>query len=428
MAKRTEAVEVRHSRSCGSRTGGKCSCKPTYEAGVWDRRAIRHARSCGARTGGDECSCTPTYGRRIRKTFPTLAAAKAWRTDALVALARGTLRAATPTTLRAAWEAWEAGAEGGAVRNRSGDRFKPSTIRGYRAAMHRVVLPELGAVKLAEITRRDVQALADRLVAAGRDPSTVRNAIMPVRVVYRRALRDGVVAANPVDGVELPATRGRRDRIAAPDEAARLIAALPEGDRALWATAVYAGLRRGELMALRWEDVDLAGGTIAVERSYDPKARQFVEVKSRAGRRRVPLAAALRDHLVDHKLRTERNEGLVFGRDGNRPFDHSSLRARAAQAWAAETKRLRQEGPDSPGLGPITLHECRHTFASLMIAAGVGAKALSQYMGHAGIQITLDRYGHLMPGSEDEAASLLDAYLARADTAARLAQLEGGER
>ena len=71
----------------------------------------------------------------------------------------------------------------------------------------------------------------------------------------------------------------------------------------------------------------------------------------------------------------------------------------------------------------ITLHECRHTFASLMIAAGVNAKALSTYMGHANISITLDRYGHLMPGNEDEAAGLLDAYLERADTAARIAVL-----
>jgi integrase len=217
---------------------------------------------------------------------------------------------------------------------------------------------------------------------------------------------------NPCDGVELPAPQGRRDRIAAPEEAAQLLAALPEGDRALWATAVYAGLRRGELMALDWTSVDLAGGTIAVERSFDPKEGVFVEVKSRAGERRVPLAGALREHLIDHKLRT-RSTGLVFGRDGERPFDHSGLRARAARAWRAA------------GLAPITLHEGRHTFASLMIAAGVGAKALSSYMGHAGIQITLDRYGHLMPGNEVQAAGLLDAYLARADTAARLAQLEG---
>ena len=87
------------------------------------------------------------------------------------------------------------------------------------------------------------------------------------------------------------------------------------------------------------------------------------------------------------------------------------MRTRAALAWKVA------------GLRPITLHECRHTFASLMIGAGVNAKALSRYMGHASIVITLDLYGHLMPGNESEAAALLAAYLERADTAARMAQL-----
>jgi integrase len=84
----------------------------------------------------------------------------------------------------------------------------------------------------------------------------------------------------------------------------------------------------------------------------------------------------------------------------------------------------RWRSPSLQLLRPITLHECRHTFASLMIAAGVNAKALSTYMGHSTISITMDRYGHLMPGNEAEAAGLLDAYLERADTKARLAQIE----
>jgi integrase len=88
-------------------------------------------------------------------------------------------------------------------------------------------------------------------------------------------------------------------------------------------------------------------------------------------------------------------------------FDYKALVQRADAAW--ENGELRR----------ITLHECRHTFASLMIAAGVNAKALSTYMGHANISITLDRYGHLMPGNEEEAASLLDAYLEKAVDGAR---------
>ena len=102
----------------------------------------------------------------------------------------------------------------------------------------------------------------------------------------------------------------------------------------------------------------------------------------------------------------------MFGLTATAPFAPTALSKRAASAWRIA------------GLDQITLHECRHTFASLMIAAGVNAKALSTYMGHANISITLDRYGHLMPGNEEEAAGLLDAYLERADTAARLAALE----
>jgi integrase len=191
---------------------------------------------------------------------------------------------------------------------------------------------------------------------------------------------------------------GKRDRIASPEEAAALIAALLEGDRALWVTAFYAGLRLGELRGLRREDVDLASGVIRVERSWDP-CEGPVEPKSRAGRRAVPVPTVLRDHLVEHRMSQGRAAGLVFGRSGDRPFAASSVHQRAQRAWKAAE------------LNSITLHEARHTFASLMIAAGVNAKALSTYMRHANIAITYDRYGHLMPGNEAEAAALLDLYL-----------------
>jgi integrase len=104
---------------------------------------------------------------------------------------------------------------------------------------------------------------------------------------------------------------GGRDRIASPEEAAKLIAALPEPDQALWATAMYAGLRSGELQALTWENADLAAGLIQVERSYDPKEHCYVETKNRQ-HRRVPIATVLRDYLIAHKLRSGRSEGLCF--------------------------------------------------------------------------------------------------------------------
>jgi len=169
----------------------------------------------------------------------------------------------------------------------------------------------------------------------------------------------------------------------------------------VWATALYAGLRRGELAALRWSDVDLERGVIRVERSRDPKAGP-VEPKSRSGRRRVPLAQPLRAHLAAHRLlKSSDDEALLFGRSGGRAMHSDMLTRRARTAWKQQA------------LTPIGLHECRHTYASFMIAAGVNAKALSTYMGHSSITITLDRYGHLMPGNEEEAAGMLGAYLER---------------
>ena len=178
----------------------------------------------------------------------------------------------------------------------------------------------------------------------------------------------------------------------------------------MWAVAKYAGLRLGELLALRWEDVNLAEGTIRVDRSWDSKAGE-IEPKSAAGRRTVPVPGVLRDYLVEHRMRG--SEGFVFGRSPQRPFNPTAVRARAARAWE-EVK-----------LNPIGIHECRHSYAAMMIAAGVNAKALSTYMGHSSIQVTFDKYGALMPGNEEEAAGLLGAYLERANTSARMAQIEG---
>jgi integrase len=381
-----EGIRIRHSRRCSSSAGGRCDCKPSFEASVYSRRD----------------------GVKIRRTFATEREAKDWRHDAVGEVRRGKLKAPSRVRLQEAWEAWIEGAKSGLIRTRSGDPYKPSCLRSYEQAMRDRVLVDLGAARLSEIRRVDVQDLADRLQAQGLDASTIRNTIAPLRVVYRRAFSRGEVAVNPAIGLELPAVRGKRDRIASPEEASKLLAALTEGDRAVWATAMYAGLRLGELQGLRWDDVDLANGILRVERAWDAREGPIAP-KSKAGRRKVPIAAILRDYLDEHRLRTNWTEGFVFGRSAETPFDARALTRRAETAWK--------------GVEPISLHECRHTFASLMIAAGVNAKALSSYMGHSSITITLDRYGHLMPGNEDAAAELLDAYLERANTTARLAQL-----
>lgn len=228
--------------------------------------------------------------KKIRRTFARESEAKAWRADAVAALSRGGLRAPKRTTVREAWEAWYEDAKAGTVRDRSGDPYKPSALRAYEGAMRLRVLPALGTVRLTDLRGSDLQDFVDQLLAEGLSPSYVQTTLLPIRAIVRRALGRDELAANPCTGLRLPAIRGRRERYASPDEAAALIAASPQRDRAIWAKAMYAGLRLGELRALRVEDVDLARGVIHVERGWDPSAGP-IEPKSRAGCR-SPLPSA----------------------------------------------------------------------------------------------------------------------------------------
>src|SRR3954454_16749544 len=225
LPERPIGIEIRHARSCATYSGADCTCAPAF-------RAIVHSKR---------------DGRKIQKTFPTLSAAQLWRQDALVDLRRGALRAPKPATVRQVGDKWLSDAKGGIVRNRSGDRYKPSVLRGYEQALRDYISPDLGGGRLAELSRNDVQDLADRLSEGDLSASTIRNSLPPLRAICRRAYARGEVLVNPTRGLELPAVRGRRDRVAEPREARELIAALEPRDRPLWATAMYGGLRRGEL-------------------------------------------------------------------------------------------------------------------------------------------------------------------------------------
>ncbi len=336
---------------------------------------------------------------------PHLAEARAWRVDALARLQAGTLSAAKGPTIREAAAQFVDGIRSGAIRNRSGRRYKPSVVRGYEREFRARIVPALGAARLARLTRADVQLFADSLAGEGLAPNTIRNVVTPLQALYGWAIPRGLAHVNPCTSLRLPAGEAKRERIATPSEAATLIAALPAKDQAALGLAVYAGLRIGELLALDWAAIDLERQTLRVVRAWDERAKVFLDAKSEAGQNRtVPIVDRLAVLLADHRVLMNHPErGLLFpGRsDRDRPAAPAALRKRASDAWRGA------------GLEPLGFHEGRHTFASLMIAAGVNAKALSSYMGHANISITLDRYGHLMPGNEAEARALLEAYLER---------------
>jgi integrase len=379
-----QGLYVRHAKGCATEADGRCNCEPSYMARAW---------SAGA-------------GREVRRSFKRKADAKAWRARMMSGHADRVAGATGSPVLDVLAEQVFDQAKAGVLLNRSGDPYKPSVVRSYRSSYDQHVSPLIGGRRVSTITRRDVQVIVNEAKARGLSASTVRNALMPLRLIMRVAIRDELgVGESPINMVELPAVRGRRERYAAPTEIPELLAALAPEDRGLWATAIYAGLRRGELMALSTQAVDLDAGMIYVRQGYDPHSKTFITPKSAAGVRTVPIVKALRVHLLEHRMLTRRRDGLMFARPDGRPFASETITKRATAAWK------------NAKLTRITLHECRHTFASLMIAAGVNAKTLQEIGGWSSIAIVYDRYGHLMPGARDEAAGLLDAYLEREQTA-----------
>ena len=246
----TTGIRKRHARKCPAYAdrSARCRCKPSYEAFVYIARE----------------------DRKLRETFPTEAAAKAWRADTVVNVRRGKIATATSATLREATEKFMEGARSGVILNRNDVPFKPSTLRGYERSLEKYVLPDLGALKLTAVRRRDLQGLVDRLVAAGKEGTSVRIVLTPVQTIFRLAVQDdeGVVV-DPSSGLRLPKPGKPRDRVASPEEAALLISLVPENDQALWATYFYEGLRRGEARSLRVDEIDFDADVIRVRTGWD---------------------------------------------------------------------------------------------------------------------------------------------------------------
>lgn len=310
------------------------------------------------------------------------------------------MRAPTATTLREAWEVWIEAARRGEIRNRNRRAYKPAALRSYDNDMKLYVLSGYGARRLADIRADDLQGLVDRLIGNGLSGSRVRNVVVPLQALYRRHRRE--VPVNPTRDLDLPEAGGVREWHGTPAEARQKLAALPICERALWATAFFAGLRRGELRALRVSDVHglEEGGEayIDVVRSWDDK-EGAIPPKSAAGTRRVPLPETLRRLLVDHVGRVERSgDDFIFGATCSAPFSPSYVRATADKAWKAAA------------VIRVTLHECRHGYASFLDAAGISEARADRYLGHAGTTVS-DRYRHRLRGQLTQDATALDDYI-----------------
>lgn len=398
-ATKQTGISKQHARGC---VGGNCRCAATFQATVYSARDRK----------------------RIRKTFPTEKQAVLWRGEIRAAVEQGKIRAPSSTTFADAAAALLAGMKDNTIENRSGRPYKPSTVRRYELALNLHLLPELGAMKLASIDRQRVKRLVADWKRAGMCASSIRNNLDPLRVIFREAIEDERITIDPVAGMKLPQGGGRRERVADRAEAQALIDALPEDERALWACAFYGTLRRGELRALRWSDVEFEAGVIHVLRGWDDQEGEQA-TKSDAGQRDVPLAGVLRKLLVAHKLASGRGgDDLVFGRTPTVPFTSSTVGERSRKAWGwkpVPNPALKDDPKATPrevwiktredALEPIGLHEARHSAASYLIEAGLNDLELTAMVGHSDSRTTKNIYGHLFPDSSEKVAAKLDAYL-----------------
>lgn len=389
-----------------------------------DSTGIEARRKADGSTSYRACVYDPRERKLIRKTFANITAARQWRRDALAAVAAGELEATPARTPRVedALDDLIAGMKTGLVLTRSRARYKPGTIRTYSYSIRDVLKPQLGHLHLHEVRRRDVQRIVDELNAGdgGYSGSTIRSIIDPLRVLYRRAIRDEIVTVNPCRDLDIPARRPEPKRALAPETVEGLLDALPHDLRALWATAFYAGLRRGELRALRWTDVDLDGGVIHVRRSWDDVEGEQAP-KSFAGIRDVLILPQLALELARHGLATARvGSALVFGRSATEPFARESVNRRAREAWGWKLTRKTKTRPGgwepatANPLQQVTLHEARHCAASFLVAAGLDVKTVQTYMGHSDSRVTLEIYAHAIPDRHKRDAEQVAAWLEQA--------------
>lgn len=266
-----------------------------------------------------------------------------------------------------------------------------NSLRNYSPAYERAVA-EFGSMDVASVTAKDVETYINRF-AKTRAKKTVITQRQIVRQILNKAQREGYIAYNPADAVLLPKNLPQKKRHApGADQIAKIKAGVTE-DFGLFAFLIYyTGCRRGEALALRYEDIDRAAKKIRINKSaYYIGAQPNIKApKTEAGDRVVPLLSALANVLPDKK------HGYIFSSDGGKSpmMDHRVTKAYAAYQAATGVT--------------VTPHEIRHGYATALHDAGVDYKTAQQLLGHAQLSTTMDIYTDVLDNTLDEAAAKMD--------------------
>lgn len=296
------------------------------------------------------------------------------------------------------------------------DNVRPSVRRrtydNYESMVRVRLVPHIGGIKLRKLNPASIQKMYTDLSESGLSPRSVHHTHRALHKAMKHALRQGMIARNPCEAVDPPRAQGSEMKTLSSEQVGILLSGT-EGQRfhALYVLAVTSGLRMGELLGLRWSDVEFDNRRLMVRRSLQ-KTKDgfaFVEPKTAKSRRTVMLTdralSALRTHR-QHQLEDRlalgpawEDQDLVFTSEIGGPMDPGNC----AAIFKRALRRL--ELPD------IRFHDLRHTCASLLLSAGTHPKVVSEMLGHSTIVLTLDTYSHVIPVMHSEAAETMERIL-----------------
>jgi integrase len=296
--------------------------------------------------------------------------------------------------------------------------LRPSTLDGYRRIVERHVVPAVGHLRLQHLSADQLDVLYAKLLSDGLAPKTVRNVHTTIHKALRDAVRKDLVPRNVADAADAPKlTRPGEKRMKTwtPAEVTTFFEAIAEHRLAIaYVLAATTGMRRGEILGLRWNDVDIKGRRLTITRTILSVAYEITEgtPKTAKGRRSIALDAETARLLGQHRAlqSAERGAGptaggddFVFSKPDGRPIHPDYF----SQTFDRTVKRL--------GLPRIRLHDLRHTHATLGLAAGVPVKIMSERLGHATAAFTQDVYMHAIPAMEEAAADQIGELLFGSD-------------